>query len=220
MSNIVPNNPKPLILASFSLLLFLIVSLCVIFFEPLAAFDLYVVKCINEFSAKHPIQIPLFITDLGDRYGMVLPVLISLFLLIYFNKLRAALLIIIASESSHIITKLTKSLFQIPRPPVEFNLVQPHSFSFPSGHSLISMVFYGFLIYFCFKYIKNNLIKWTLIILLTILIVLIGLSRIYLGVHYPSDVIGGFILGFFWINLWVVLYGIYVSKIQDIIQTE
>jgi len=67
-----------------------------------------------------------------------------------------------------------------------------HGYSFPSGHSMISAAFYGFLIYLIYKKVKNKKLKITLIIVLSILIVSIGISRIYLGVHYTSDVLAGF----------------------------
>ena len=61
---------------------------------------------------------------------------------------------------------------------------------------MMSMAFYGMLIYFIYRYVKNPVKKWVLIILLTIILLTIGITRIYLGVHYPSDVIGGFLVSF------------------------
>lgn len=83
-----------------------------------------------------------------------------------------------------------KNIFVRPRPE-EFRIIEETGFSFPSGHSMASMAFYGYLIYIIFKNVKNKTLKYSLCFLLSILIVLIGLSRIYLGVHYTSDVIAG-----------------------------
>ena len=79
-------------------------------------------------------------------------------------------------------------------------------FSFPSGHAMSAMTFYGLLIYLVWKNVDNLTIKWILTILLIIFIHLIGFSRIYLRVHYASDVIGGFSLGLIWLvlSLWVM----------------
>ena len=90
-----------------------------------------------------------------------------------------------------ILNQLLKRILQRPRP-TEYRIIEETGYSFPSGHSMISMAFYGYLIYLIYKYVKNKYIKWTSIILLSILICSIGISRIYLGVHYTSDVLGDF----------------------------
>ena len=92
-----------------------------------------------------------------------------------------------------ILNQLLKKILQRPRPD-EFRIVEASGYSFPSGHSMVSMAFYGYLIYLIYKYVKNKYIKWISIIFLSILICLIGISRIYLGVHYTSDVLGGFLI--------------------------
>ena len=78
--------------------------------------------------------------------------------------------------------------------PNHLRLVKEKGFSFPSGHSMVSIALYGILIYIVNKNIKNKPLRITLTIILSILILLIGLSRIYVGVHYPSDVLSGYIL--------------------------
>ena len=70
---------------------------------------------------------------------------------------------------------------------------------------MVSPAFYGYLIYLIYRYIKNKYIKWSLIVLLSILICLIGISRIYLGVHYTSDVLGGFLLSISYLVVYISL---------------
>ena len=67
-------------------------------------------------------------------------------------------------------------------------------YSFPSGHSMVSMAYYGLIIYFIYKKIKDKRVRNVLMILIGFLILAIGFSRIYLGVHFASDVIGGFLI--------------------------
>lgn len=87
-----------------------------------------------------------------------------------------------------------KFLIQRPRPE-GYRLIEQSGFSFPSGHSMSSMAFYGFIIYLIYKRVEDKKKRRILTILFSTLIILIGISRIYLGVHYASDVIAGFSVG-------------------------
>ena len=95
-------------------------------------------------------------------------------------------------------------------------MVSETGYSFPSGHSITSMVFYGYLIYLIYKYVDNKKIKIPLIIVLAILIPLIGLSRIYLGVHYTSDVLCGFLLGWIYLIIFISISNKYIIKNRNI----
>jgi membrane-associated phospholipid phosphatase len=100
---------------------------------------------------------------------------------------------------------ILKNLFGRPRPDDPL-LRTVSGLSFPSGHALISVAFYGLLIYLVWHNITNKFVRWMLIVLLLILILIIGLSRIYLRVHYASDVLAGFAMGTVWLilSIWVV----------------
>lgn len=87
-----------------------------------------------------------------------------------------------------ILNQVLKLIIQRPRPD-EYRIIDASGYSFPSGHSMISMAFYGFIIYLICKYVNNKILKYFLIGLLGSLIILIGVSRVYLGVHYVSDVL-------------------------------
>ena len=101
-----------------------------------------------------------------------------------------------------VLNQLLKRILQRPRP-TEFRIIEETGYSFPSGHSMVSMAFYGYLIYLIYKYVKNKYVKWILIALLSILICTIGVSRIYLGVHYTSDVLGGFLVSISYLILFI-----------------
>ena len=75
---------------------------------------------------------------------------------------------------------------------------------------MVSMAFYGYLMYLIYKYIKNKYLKYSLIILLGILICLIGISRIYLGVHYTSDVLAGFLISIPYLIVYISIAKKYV----------
>lgn len=98
-----------------------------------------------------------------------------------------------------------KKLFGRERPPIPL-LEEAKGLSYPSGHALMSMTFYGLIIYIIWHSVKNPTLRWTLISILLVWIFLIGFSRIYLRVHYPTDVMAGFAMGFLWLvtSIWML----------------
>ena len=100
--------------------------------------------------------------------------------------------------SSVLLMSLLKRLVQRQRP--DFPMVEGiTNFSFPSGHSFMSMVFYGLMIWYAAAYIENRWVRLTTILILSFIIAAIGFSRIYLRVHYASDVVAGFCFAYIWL---------------------
>jgi undecaprenyl-diphosphatase len=91
-----------------------------------------------------------------------------------------------------------KKFFERQRPTDQL-LEAAKNFSFPSGHALMSVTFYGLLAYIAWHNVKNKTLRWSVIILLILWILLVGVSRIYLRRHYYSDVMAGFAMGFLWL---------------------
>ena len=94
-----------------------------------------------------------------------------------------------------------KAIVQRPRPE-DIGLVVETGFSFPSGHSMAAMAFFGLLIWLIWHYEKNRTARIAYCLAFGIVIVLIGMSRVYLGVHYASDVIAGFCVALAWLALY------------------
>ncbi len=146
------------------------------------------------------------ITFFGSAQFLV-PANILLILFVLFIKkqqydaLKISAIIIIGTA----VLFLLKFLLQRQRPLLPL-IAKAHGYSFPSGHSFSSIVFYGMLAYIGYKNIKNNFLKWSLIVLLFMLAGMVGFSRIYLKLHYASDVIAGFSLGIIWLLLakWIL----------------
>ena len=140
-----------------------------------------------------------FITNFGNAIFLIIIASI-LFITIKNKKIKISIplnLIISATINFSL-----KNILQRPRP-TEFRIIDESGYSFPSGHSMVSMAFYGFLIYLIYKNVKNKYIKWGLIGFLAMLIILIGVSRIYLGVHYTSDVLAGFFVAISYLIIYV-----------------
>ncbi len=142
------------------------------------------------------------ITNFGGVIFIAISTII-LFVGIKNKKIGAAIVINLFTIT--FLNLLLKNIVQRPRP-TEFRLIDENGYSFPSGHSMVSMAFYGFLIYIVYKYIKIRNLKVALIIVLSILPILIGISRIYLGVHYTTDVIGGFLVSISYLIIYTRIF--------------
>ena len=140
-----------------------------------------------------------FVTNFGGAIFLVV-LTITLFVLIKNKKIGISILSNLVIIT--ILNQLLKKILQRPRP-TEFRIVEETGYSFPSGHSMVSMAFYGYLIYLIYKHVKNKYVKWCSIVLLSILICSIGISRIYLGVHYTSDVLGGFLVSISYLIIYI-----------------
>ena len=160
------------------------------------------------FSHVPAAAIPFFIevTELGDKKGIGIVALIMLVWLLlkkrnYPGAAMLALSIAFANETY----KLLKDVFERPRPDLE-HLIKVESYSYPSGHAMVGMVVYFTLAYLLIEASQSKLAKWIIALLAAIILLLIGASRIILQVHYPSDVIGGYALGFIWAAIWIFFY--------------
>ena len=140
-----------------------------------------------------------FITNFGGAI-FIITLMITLFILIKDKKIGLSIFLNLVIVTT--LNQLLKRILQRPRP-TEYRIIEETGYSFPSVHSMVSMAFYGYLIYLIYKYVKNKYIKWTLIVLLSILICSIGISRIYLGVHYTSDVLGGFLASISYLVIYI-----------------
>ena len=137
----------------------------------------------------------------GEKIVLVLAVLA----IILIKGLKNKLFLLTGVVGTAGLNVILKHIIQRKRPNIN-RLIPEEGYSFPSGHSMMSMAFYGMLIFLIFKYVKNTTLKWTLIVILTILLSTIGITRIYLGVHYPSDVIGGFVVSLTYLFILTEIY--------------
>ena len=153
-----------------------------------------------------------FITNFG---GAIFLIILTIVLFILIKNKKIGLSILTNLVVITVLNQIIKHILQRPRP-TDFRIIEETGYSFPSGHSMVSMAFYGYLIYLVYKYIKNKYIKWISIILLSILICSIGISRIYLGVHYTSDVLGGFLLSISYLIIYISAVNKFLIERQKI----
>ena len=189
----------------------IILSICLILFLALAEdvfnkeimqVDIIGYNFVKTYLVKKEITpIMKLITFFG---GATCLIGLTLVLFITIKNKKIGLLIGINLVTITILNQIFKFILQRPRP-TENRIINENGYSFPSGHSMISMAFYGFLIYLIYKYVKNKKIKYISITLISVLIIFIGISRIYLGVHYTSDVLAGFLFSISYLIIYVLI---------------
>lgn len=136
-------------------------------------------------------KVMINMTNIGGAYCLI-AISILLFFLIKNKKLSINIMVNLVTV--FFTSQLLKFIFRRPRPSGEF-LLNANGYSYPSGHTMVSIAFYIYLTYLLCKKIDNRLVRILLIILTTVLLSSIAFSRLYLGVHYLSDIIGGLLLG-------------------------
>jgi len=174
----------------------------------LTVFDSSFTTLIGEFSTPAITRIMKCITVFGSL-RILIPVAIAAIFMLYKKKKPYwdSLLVVMALSGGWLLSELLKSIFHRPRPELT-GLVEVSGYSFPSGHAMVSVAFYGFLAYLLWFNLHHSKLRFPATFAIVILIVLIGISRIYLGVHYPSDVLAGFAAGGFWLTVCALTYNL------------
>ena len=158
--------------------------------------DVTITDLIYSFRSPFLTEIMRWFTFLGSPLFLFsLSVIGTLY--IFTKRKRDALIYSVILYSGVILNLILKYIFQRPRPH-HLPLISEDNYSFPSGHAMNSFVFYTALSYFILRETKNLTTSIFVFAISGIIIFLIGISRVYLGVHYPSDVIAGYVTGFLW----------------------
>ena len=178
---------KNILLAICAIILFFILA----FFikaDQLYGFESWVYAEATEHMSDFLTAILVFITNIGGPIGIMC--VCAVIYAIPKLRNRVAIPVSIAVVSSLVLNTILKGIFARER------LVSENYYSFPSGHAMVNMALYSILIIYAYKLIKNKKIRYTIYTVLTALILVIGFTRIYLGVHYAGDIIGGWLMGF------------------------
>ena len=189
---------KKYILPSITLSIFIIWTILV-FTKIINPLDELVESFIIGIRNDNITKIMINMTNLGSAYSLIV---ISILLFFFIKNKKIPLSIIINLVTVFFTSQIFKFIFRRSRPNGIF-LVDASGYSYPSGHTMVSFAFYIYLLYLLCKKIDNKLVKILLTIFTTILLALIAFSRIYLGVHYLSDIIGGLLLGTTYIILFI-----------------
>jgi undecaprenyl-diphosphatase len=162
-------------------------------------FDEAVRAAINQHASPALTSLMRFITFFGSTIFILAVGICVVLYFIWIKWRHAALLFTITMAGALVLNGTLKLLFHRARPEPFFGMVAPTSYSFPSGHALYSLCFYGTLAVIMGSRLRSPAIRLTGWVVAVSLILLVGISRIYLGVHYPSDVLAGYMTAFIWV---------------------
>jgi membrane-associated phospholipid phosphatase len=150
-----------------------------------------------------------FLSKMGDVYWGSLLITAFFFIAIYLKKQKDALLILLSAIGVGVLSVILKAYVSRPRPDPEI-ISQIGNFlredSFPSGHVLHAIGLYGFLIFLVIVHVKSRYLEAVLVVPLLLIIIFMGVSRIYLGAHWFSDTLGSYLIGGVWLYIMVFIY--------------
>jgi undecaprenyl-diphosphatase len=205
-----------IIIAFFAALFVFAIVTKMIFFERKESFDLKVFEFLKSHINNSTTGFMQFFSFFGSHLFLIpANIVLSAYFLFIKKKTWNSIKVPVISLSSVLLMFVLKQFFHRERP-MEPLLQQARGMSFPSGHALMSFAFYGLIIYLVRQVVKNKPLKFLATLLFLLLIFFIGFSRIYLRVHYASDVLAGFSLGLVWLVLSLAI----INKIERVSQNR
>lgn len=206
MGRFISKNFKWVVLALAIFILTLIIRS--LFNDTLKDFDILIYDFIHSFKSSFLTNVFKTITFFGSGPFLIV---VSIFLFFLFKNKKYGVFSLLNLGFIVFLNQVLKLLFSRPRPS-EWMMIFESGYSFPSGHAMVSMAFYGMIIFLIWRTnLKESYKKlWTII--LGILVILIGISRVYLGVHYASDIVAGFMLSLSYLIIANSLLSYYLKK--------
>ena len=178
--------------------------------------DLAIFETLDKWTSNAMNRFMLLITFLGKHQFLIPANLLLIFFFLFIRRQTwFSIRVGAIALSSLALMLILKNLFRRKRPLAPL-LKAVRGLSFPSGHAIMAVTFFGMLIYIVRHTVENNFLQVILVVLLAMIILLIGFSRVYLRVHYPSDVLAGFIIGATW--LWISLSVLY--RLENYFRSE
>jgi membrane-associated phospholipid phosphatase len=172
--------------------------------SPTVGIDRRIINLVEILRTPQLDQVMYLITFLGSEQTILVLTTMAVLVAAISGRPRYAVLLVLAVVAGTLFFELVKLLVQRPRPLLEDARIVQGGFSFPSGHSTVAATFYGTVAYLVIRNLQQN--RWKVLVgaATGLLVLAIGLSRIYLGVHYPSDVLAGWAAGALWVVLVMV----------------
>lgn len=190
-----------------AIMAFIILTFIVLGYSIVTTMDIAIIANVQKTMSSFSVEIPKIFGNLSYGFKFWIPVLVVALILIIKRKYASAALFFIMMHFGYFISDILKTLIGRERPPIDMRVIPLNNPSFPSGHSLIAMCFWGMCIYLVNRYVKNDVLKWTLMVLCGFMVLFTGFTRLWLGVHYPTDLLGGYIIGLIFVMLFADIEG-------------
>ncbi|WCK56460.1 phosphatase PAP2 family protein [Aneurinibacillus sp. Ricciae_BoGa-3] len=182
--------------------------------KQITRFDNAIIALVQGYESPALTFIMKFFTFIGSTPCVaVLAILVMVFLYKVLHHRMELIVFLVVVVGTPLLNVLLKSLFRRQRPTIH-RLIEQAGYSFPSGHSMEAFAFYGVLTFLLWRHIPTRPGRTLLLIFSALMILAIGVSRIYLGVHYPSDVLGGYFVSAFWLGLTIWIFQWYQERRQ------
>ena len=180
--------------------------------ESIAHFDSAVIEFVQGLEAPWLTSIMKVFTWIGSGYVVTAIALVGFIVLYFVLRYRhQAFLLLTVVTGSILLNKALKSYFKRERPEIH-RILDANGYSFPSGHSMMAFALYAIIAYIAWRNLKTTMSRVALVLFTALMIIIIGTSRIYLGVHYPSDVVGGFAVSALWVTIAISVYAYFQNK--------
>lgn len=167
--------------------------------DPLVRYDIALINLAQVFRGASFNSSMLFFSDLGRWEVVAVGVFLALLLFLFLRMWHAIIALILSVVGAEFFILFGALLVKRPRPFLVNTIATVAGFSFPSSHTLLAVSFYGFVTYLLFQTTRRISVRIGISVVGTLLVLFIGFSRVYLGVHWPSDVIASIALGSAWL---------------------
>lgn len=184
---------------TLSVVVLAVLTLMVLYMPGLREIDMEILKAVRKFLAPYPSYIPAFFSNYGGVGNFWWPQITACAVLVSHQKYLKAFLLVFFTQGAYFLVDIFKNFVCRERPCIHAG------YSFPSGHTTTTMCFYGIIIYLILYYVRNTFWRYFLAIFFGLIIFFVALSRMWLNVHFLTDVLAGLFLGFLLVNLYIIL---------------
>lgn len=191
---------------TLSLVVFVVLAVMVLYMPGIREIDSSILKTIRHFLAPYPSYIPVFFSNYGGVGNFWWPQITACAVLVSHQKFLKAFLLVFFTQGAYFLVDVIKNFICRERPCVHAG------YSFPSGHSAITMCFYGIVIYLIMHYTRSQFWRVFLSVFFGLIIFFVALSRLWLGVHFLSDVVAGLFFGFMMVNLYIIVDKFFATR--------